>query len=116
MLDGRINNRGTGGFHNYPKAEAKKQCESCGIIEHGSIYNEFLSKYRGRMICSWCTIKWRRLGRSVEFEEFKSGIKTQPYYAKRYEEIKKQAQEGKTTQELMATFGVSRSTIKRALS
>jgi len=128
MLDGRINNRGTGGFHNYPKREpipiGQRYCETCGIIEHGKIYNEVLAKHRGHNLCSWCPRRWKeleeRLGRPIEFEEFRSGVgthkKTQFKDFKSYGEIRKQAQEGKTVEELAVTFGVSKETIYRALS
>ena len=102
-----------------------EKCESCGITEGGKIYNEVLREYRGHDICDWCLRRWRELeerrGRTIEFEEFKTGIKTrnssqvESKSSKRYKEIRKQAQEGKTILELTATFGVCDKTIKRAL-
>ena len=47
------------------KDKKLKQCEACGILEHGDICREKLSSYRGHKICTYCIGAWKKLDRKL---------------------------------------------------
>ncbi len=106
---------------------SQDKCEGCGVIAGGPLFREILSEYREHEVCDWCTLRWQRyelrLGRLIEFEEFKKGLKPESKLStpsarakyRRNKEIKERLGKGESIADLAKTFGVSQRTIQRAV-
>jgi len=92
-----------------------ERCEGCSIYENGAVCREVLTEYRGQKLCSWCSLNWqkieKRLGRTVEFEEYLKGInyKGLSEEARRQRNLKiiQAVREGKKSAEIATEFGLT---------
>ena len=54
-----------------------RECDCCGIVEHGELCHERLHVFRGQALCFFCINLWHRwekeLGYTFGFERFKKG-------------------------------------------